>query len=91
MRLLLCAADLGGDVTAPELHQAARDIPVRTISTDMNVLERAGLVRANPPIGQPRRGRVPVRYRLVADVPAVFEQLNTMIHEAWPKRPSSAT
>ncbi|MGO2520384.1 MAG: hypothetical protein ACTH8F_09695 [Microbacterium sp.] len=91
MRLLLQAAALGGEVTAPELHQALRDIPVRTISTDMNVLEHAGLVRANPPIGQPRRGRIPVHYRVSPDVPAVFQQLTTLVHDAWLTRPSSAT
>lgn len=91
MRLLLAAAALGGEVTIPELHQAVRDVPMRTISTDMNVMESAGLVRANPPIGQPRRGRIPVHYRVAADVPAVFDELNKLFHDAWPKPQSSAT
>lgn len=86
--LLLSAARLGGPFTAPQLREAAAGQST-SLTRDLNALEEAGLLIANPPASQPRQGR-PVHFQLAPDVPELFARLSALVSEACSTPPPSS-
>ena len=89
--LLLLAAGLPQPFTAPELKALYSDVNPRTISLDLESLERGKILKATPPADQPRRGQ-PIYFELAPDIPDVLERLASTAKEAWESiRPASET
>lgn len=89
--LLLLAARLPQPFTAPELKALYSEVNPRTISLDLESLERGKILKATPPADQPRRGQ-PIYFEFASDVPKVLEELASRAKEAWDsKRPASET
>ncbi|MGH8603806.1 MAG: hypothetical protein ACREXR_13835, partial [Gammaproteobacteria bacterium] len=61
----------------------------RTISLDLESLERGKIVSANPPADQPRRGQ-PIYFELAPDIPNVLEHIASVAKEAWESMPQSS-
>ena len=89
--LLLLACQLPQPFTAPELKALYSEVNPRTISLDLESLERGKIVKATPPADQPRRGQ-PIYFELVPDIPEVLERLASTASDAWSSiRPASET
>jgi hypothetical protein len=86
--LLLIAARFGGPFTAPQLREAAAGHST-SLTRDLNALEEAGLLIANPPASEPRQGR-PVNFWLAPDVPELFARLSDLVSEACSTLPPSS-
>lgn len=81
LQLLLDAAVLGSPFTAKQL-EFTHQLPPASLTRDLNALERAGLVIADPPMTTPRQGQR-VTYALSPAAPAMFEQLSALVSDAW--------
>lgn len=87
--LLLLAAKLPQPFTAPELKALYSEVNPRTVSLDLESLERGKILKATPPADQPRRGQ-PIYFEFASDIPKVLERLASIAKEAWEsKRPAS--
>lgn len=87
--LLLLAAKLPQPFTAPELKSLYSDVNPRTISLDLESLERGKILKANPPADQPRRGQ-PIYFQFESDIPEVLERIAAVAKEAWAARPPTS-
>lgn len=88
--LLLLAATLPQPFTAPGIKALYSSANPRTISLDLESLERGNIVLANPSADQPRRGQS-IYFELAPDIPDVLERLAAVAREAWESMPPASS
>lgn len=88
--LLLLAATLPQPFTAPSLKALFNAVNPRTISLDLESLERGNIVSATPSADQPRRGQS-IYFELAPDIPEVLERLASVAREAWDSMPPASS
>lgn len=83
--ILLACIRLGGEFTTKDLREALPGSEP-SLPRDLNALEDAGLLRADPPRAIARQGR-PVTYTVAPQTRTVFAQIARLIEDAYATPP----
>lgn len=84
--ILLACIQLGGTFTTKDLREALPSLE-SSLPRDLNALEEAGLLLANPPRKTARQGQ-PVTYRVAPQTRTVFAKISTLVEDAYATPPA---